>query len=266
VEATQLRVSCNASGENGTTPRTIPETPPPPLNPALAGFVDRYRSALSSGAAREVGRGSYRGHDVVWLEFAANSRTERVAVDAQSFKPIAISDDGSTLEVQVAEAVPFNPDLFTKPATVVTQRGSTVTSTTALSPSAATSLLGGRGLWLGRAWDGLTLTRISREERTIGFGPEHDPGHADVIRFTYAPRALTPTSVDRSRVEIYESTSCIMSFGWECNARDPALSGQLKVFGGIGLLRSEGLYVSIWHLTDSRTSLDLARALTPLSG
>jgi hypothetical protein len=266
VEATRLRVSCNANGENGTTPRTIPETRPPPLDPALAGFVDHYRSALASGAAREVGRGDYGGHDVVWLEFATNGRTERVAVDAHSYKPLAIEEAELTLRVLEAEAVPFSPELFTKPAAIETQRGSTVTSSRELSPKAAASLLGGRALWLGQSWNGLVLTATTLEERSIGYGPGRELAQAEVVRFTYAPGTATGTPDTESRIDIYESTSCVLSVGWQCNARDPAGPGELKGFGLISLLRSDGLYVSTWNFMDRHASLDLARGLIPLSG
>ena len=52
VAATKARVSCNASGDNGTTPHTVPR-PKPTLDPGLAGFADSYRQALASGQAHE---------------------------------------------------------------------------------------------------------------------------------------------------------------------------------------------------------------------
>ena len=51
VAATRARVSCNANGDNGTTPRHIPE-PLPALDPALSGFVSGYRDALANGSAQ----------------------------------------------------------------------------------------------------------------------------------------------------------------------------------------------------------------------
>src|SRR5205823_957224 len=57
VEATRDRVSCNFNGDNGTTPRDVPETPPV-LEPALATFLSGYRQALESGHAHIVGEGT----------------------------------------------------------------------------------------------------------------------------------------------------------------------------------------------------------------
>lgn len=74
VEATRAGVSCKFSGDNGTTPRHIPETPPS-VDPALLGFVDGYRQALASGSARRIGEGTVDGQHVIWLEFRLPTAT-----------------------------------------------------------------------------------------------------------------------------------------------------------------------------------------------
>jgi hypothetical protein len=74
VEATRAGVSCKFSGDNGTTPRHIPETPPS-VDPALLGFVDGYRQALASGSARRIGEGIVDGQHVIWLEFRLPTAT-----------------------------------------------------------------------------------------------------------------------------------------------------------------------------------------------
>lgn len=265
-EATRLRVSCDTSGDNGRVPRSVPERPPT-LDPALAGFVDHYRSALASGAAKKVGAGEYRGHDAFWLAFAANGRTELVAVDAHSYKPLALEEQGGELTLRVLEAtaIPYNSRFFTKPSPVEAQRGSTVIAESQVTPGAAAAALGGRSLWLGPSWNGLKLVATSRQERTIGYGPAREPGHAEVIRFTYVPTTTEGTADVHSRVDIYESTTCVLSIGWECNARDPATPGQFKHFGPISLVRREGLYVSVWNVSSSEQALGLARALVRIT-
>jgi hypothetical protein len=67
-----------------------------------------------------------------------------------------------------------------------------------------------------------------------------------------------------SRVDIYESTTCVLSIGWECNARDPGTPGEFKVLGPISLFRSNGLYVSTWNVANPHTAIQLARALVLL--
>ena len=49
IEATRARVSCNFNGDNGTTPRQIPEEPAT-LDPALVGFELDVYWALVGGA------------------------------------------------------------------------------------------------------------------------------------------------------------------------------------------------------------------------
>ena len=267
VEATRLRVSCNASGENGTTPRTVPENPPT-LDPALAGFVDHYRSALAPGAAKEVGRGQYDGHKVVWLEFATAAGAERVAVDAHGYEPLAIEEEGGelTLRVLEAEAMPYSASFFAKPHRVEAQTGSTVTTESDVTAQEAAAILGGRALWLGPSWNGLQLVATTHQERTIGYGPGREPGHADVIRFTYAPTAADGTPDRHSRIDIYETTTCIVSVGWTCTPRDPSAEGTIRLSGWISRLRRDGLYVSIWNVAHPQEWLDLGRTLTPITG
>jgi hypothetical protein len=266
VEATRLRVSCNPSGENGTTPRNVPQQPPT-LDPALAGFVDHYRSALESGAATIVGRGPFEGRQVIWLRFEANGRTERAAVDASTYKPVAIAIQGAdlTLRVVEAEAVPFSSALFKRPPAVDSQTGSTVAGETEVGAKTAAAALGGRLVWLGPSWSGLEFVAATLQKRTIGYGPGREPERADVIRLTYAPRLPDGTPDRHSRVDIYESATCVVTIGWECNARDPSSPNELKLFAWIGLLRRDGLYVSVWNAGETHPTLELARALVSLT-
>lgn len=255
VEAKRLRVSCNPGGSNADQP--------PTLDPALAGFVGHYRSALASGAATIVGRGSHEGRQVIWLQFEAKGHTERVAVDSSTYKPVAIAIEGAQSAFRVVEAttVPYSSALFTRPPRLDLQRGSTVAAATEVGASAAASALGGRLLWLGPSWNGLDLVGATLQRRTIGYGPGRQPGRARVVRLTYAPRSANGASDLHSRVDIYESRACIVATGWECNARDPSASNELRLFGWIGLFRTKGLYVSVWNLGETHTTLELARAL-----
>ncbi len=90
VEATKAHVSCNPSGDNGTTPRVVPR-PKPTLDPGLSGFVDGYRRALAAGQAREAGSGELDGTPVDWLVFRTSDGSERVALDADSHKPVLLA-------------------------------------------------------------------------------------------------------------------------------------------------------------------------------
>lgn len=101
----------------------------PTLDPALAGFVDGYRSALERGSARKVGTGRVNGHDVTWIEFTLfrSSRwvdAERVAVDDRSALPLQIErlangrSEGRS-KVTLIESLPEGSGNFTAPKLVL---------------------------------------------------------------------------------------------------------------------------------------------------
>lgn len=271
VEATKARVSCNASGNNGTTPREVPEQPPS-LDQALAGFVDRYQAALASGEARQIGTGQVDGRDIVWLQFDAEGTRERVAVDAQSYRPLLLeANEGAvSFRVLTAETLPYDPSFFTKPEQVRAQSGGSVSSEVDVSPQQAATSLGGMALWLGGEWNDLKLVGTTMQERTIAYGGGSQPGRASVIKFTYAPVAADGTVDIRASVEIYETTTCLVSVGWTCTPLDPSaadtLGLPLGLQGPIDLLHRDGLYVSIWNSGNSElsASIDMAWALEPL--
>jgi hypothetical protein len=263
AEATKVGVSCNANGDNGTTPRTVPESAPL-LDPALAGFVDRYQAALASGAARRVGAGRFDGHDVVWLQFDADGRTEQVAVDAQSYRPLLIKEEPGdvVLRVLTAETLAYQPALFRRPPETKAQTGGSVAAEAAVTPQQAAAALGGKALWLGQSWTDLRLVATTREVRTISYGPNQPLGRADVLDFTYA-RVSPDGSIDReSQIHIYESRGCVVDFGWTCTAKDPAGEGTIQLRRPISLLRKGGLFVAIsdWS-SDLERTLAIARAL-----
>jgi len=113
--ATKARVSCNLSGDNGTTPHSVPR-PKPTLDPGLAGFADSYRSALASGAAHEGGSGVIEGQAVDWLVFDTKQGSERVALDAATHKPILINGPNALkLRVTTIEAIDSAGGHFQKP-------------------------------------------------------------------------------------------------------------------------------------------------------
>ena len=265
AEATKAGVSCNANRDNGTTPRAVPEAPPE-LDPALAGFVDRYQAALASGEARQIGAGTVDGHDVVWLQFDADGRAEDVAVDAHTYKPVLIKEEPGAPSVRVltAETVPYESTSFRKPPEVTAQSGGSVASETPVTPHEAAATLGGEALWLGESWNDLRLVATTREVQTIGYGPDAQAGRALVVDFTYAK--VADGALDRStKIDIYESTSCVLNVGWTCSARDPADAGVLQFRGPVSILRRDALFVAIWGWSvDQDRALDIARSLSPL--
>jgi hypothetical protein len=259
IEATRLHVSCDPSGENGSTPRSVPE-PAVKLDPALRDFLDQYRSALGSGAARETGRGEVDGHKVIWLSFANAGALERVAVDARSYQPLLIEQDGGArLRVVTAETVPYTSALFARPQLMPNQKDDGLASEQVTTPASAALLLKGSALWLGESWNGLKLVSTTRqdyatEDENTAIAPD-----SVVIKFRYATGA---GDEPQRTVDIYEAGTCLVRVGWECTPRDPSGPGILKLAGTISLLRSHGLYISMWDTSaDREAHVELARAL-----
>lgn len=266
AEATRTGVSCDPSGRNGTQPRRVPEQAPT-LEQALAGFVDHYRSALASGAAEEAGRDTVDGVTVVWLRFSTSRGTERVAVDASTYQPVLLewSAGERPIRIVLAETVPADAALFPRPAAAPVQTGGGVVSQTQVEPARAAAVLGG-GLWLGEAWNGLSLVSVERQERAVYVGGSPPAGRVPVLKLTYA-RVSPDGEVDRhSRVELYEASRCLIRVGWSCSPSDPRSPDRLGAAFApwLGLLVRDSVYVSIWRRRGAPDLLEIARALEPV--
>lgn len=268
AEATRAGVSCNASGINSTTPHVIAENPPD-LDPALAGFVDQYRSALASGGAKKVGQGNVDGQQVIWLGFDANGSPEQVAVNADTYRPLLIKRADATGDTQVLTAVtePVDQSMFTRPDRVSSQLGSSITAEENVTVERANAILGGHALWLGERWSGLTHVATTHQVRALRYPGAVQPSPVDVIDFVYASVGADGTVDKATRIDIYEAMTCVLSVGWNCSARDPSVDGTMELLGSkIALVRSNGVYVSVWNVGTSERALEVARALMPIRG
>ena len=199
VEATKARVSCNPSGENGTTPRRVPE-PRPALDPALAGFVTGYRDALASGEATRDGQGTLDGRAVEWLRFAlprntGPARTERVAVDAATYLPVQVETlvaDKlvSRAAVSVAETLDRASVTFTRPKPVPSGSepiSSRVVNQATVSDAQADAALDGQLVDPGDAIAGLPLhdTTLRTIVSSYGAGSDRQPTQASGVELLY---------------------------------------------------------------------------------
>jgi hypothetical protein len=285
AEATKARVSCNPSMENGTTPRKIPEQPPT-LEQALAGFLDRYQSALASGRATQIGTGDLDGRQVVWLRIQAPSAeprpeaspspptTQEVAIDADTYRPVLVrlSNGDTAFRVLAAETVPYQPGLFTRPDSVESQGGGNVSPGVVVTTEQATAILGGKLLWLGRDWQGMRLLEATHHRPTVTYwlaGSRERHERADVIGLTYAPVGDDGTVDEHSRLTIYEAAECVVNVGMMCTPDGPS-EGQMLLRPPIAsFLRLDGLYVTLWDSymrAQPQTLLDMARALHSYAG
>jgi len=269
VETTKAGVSCNRSGDNGTTPRTVPEQPPA-VDLGLAGFVDRYRSALASGEATRVGQGTFDGRDVVWLRIETENGPERVAIDASTHEPVLIEPEnaGWRLHVLGAETLPFDAATFARPVVVPAQLGGGVSSEAPIDIGQASDALGAPVLWLGREWSGLRLVSVTRQERTIHTTESSSPSVVPTVKLEYARVGADGTVEERPALQVYETTSCLVRVGWTCSARDPVAPTVVgQPMGDLfALLRRGEVYVSIWRSPDPATPslLDATRAVRPV--
>lgn len=277
VEATKARVSCNANMENGTTPRSVPEQPPT-FDLALAGFVDHYRSALASGQATETGRGELDGHKVIWLRITTSQTgangmplIEEVAIDASSYTPLLVrtgSDHAVEFRVTQIETEQYTAALFRKPALTYPPSSGEVAGHTDIDATDAPALLGGRALWLGRAWNDFRLVRVERQDLTTGYGTLSGlkPTHSTGVSFEYARATPDGVVADEPSLQIREATECETAYGMICDARAPNANTMLVGLPTGSMLRRDGLYVSISTPSALSDPVAVANALQELNG
>jgi hypothetical protein len=271
VEATEAGVSCNPSGENGTTPRVVPEKPPT-LDEALAGFVDGYASALASGRAREDGSGTIGGRDVVWLALPAAARdAQRVAIDASTYRPVLVetSDGQVSFRVRTIETIPFEQAYFSMPEREATLSGGAGGNVhgprdvvTAIPPGEAPVALNRSAHWLGERWGDYRLVATRRVELSLRLSVATDERMRTTgVEFEYAH------GDDGSTFTLRETTTCVVRWGWTCSPHDPREPGTMAL-ELIPRLRIGDVYVAIWgDLLGAGTPppLEIARALEPLT-
>ena len=273
IEATKARVSCNANGQNGTKPHKVPEQAPT-LDLALAGFVDHYQSALSSGEATKTGTGQVDGHQVIWLRVNATSQSEGgypaedVAIDASTYAPILVRTSGSqSVQFTVTEidTRTYDPSLFTRPARVYGPTSGRTEATSPIDAAQAPALLAGRALWLGQTWNGYQLVNVEQQNLVTGYAPQSgkQPLHSVGVIFTYAPPGGTADSADVLQVK--EATQCEDGWGMHC-ALLPPTQGVLLLdepFFSSFTVR-DGLYIAISRQGSQSDPVAIVNALQPL--
>ena len=285
VEATRANVSCNFSGENGTTPRHVSE-PPPTIDAALAGFVDGYRQALARGTARKIGEGSVRGRHVFWLEFRLPDPDtnpgdrridfrERVAVDSDTYRPLVIipvtdgAAAGSGYDVLEIGTVARAEADFSKPKLIQPQDGPTSISfrvTDTIDLAQASEVLGTRALWPGPEIAGLKLVAVQRQEVTTGYERDSGIPHRVTPVITLIYGGVERRHATKGSVEITES-SVPYAVWWPETKPMPA--GYLRIARmGWGELRVRDLYVRVTRVPTGvdATIVAAARQLEPVPG
>lgn len=288
IQATRLRVSCNASGRNGTTVRRIPEARPSG-DPALSAFLTGYRRALRSGSARNLGPGKLEGQPVFWISFdlqggAAPAQTERVAVSRKSFQPllfeaIAHGVVSERARIVTIRAVPFSRSLFLRPS--VRKHSSPVAGEVAktrhVTRQVAERALGRQARSIGSTFRKLPLIDARIDELTTGYGPLSGKRatRAPGVEFIYGDTGGPLNG--NAYIRVSEALSPQMAYGMQAEAGTPEpemllvtrAENQTITNGGrtsarrtlwFGFMQAGRLYVSL-QASSRELLLDAARTL-----
>jgi hypothetical protein len=238
----------------------------PQLEPALAGFVTRYRDSLKNGTASPVGTATRDGRKVKLLWFDV-SRTERqvVAVDAETYRPLSFQSTyrggrrGPEWRVVTIESLPRDPQFFAppkrsapRPTTGIVQEAEPVTL------AQAEQELGALPVWLGERFadQPLEVSR-SRTQSTFTDGREVE---GIVVRLAYG----------RVRVGLASAPAGAYALGMEDGGDPPPPPGSIAITRGFGRFDSwegefgvHGLYVSLSAPSRGQL-LEAARTLRPV--
>jgi hypothetical protein len=265
IQATKARISCNASGENGTTPHGIPR-PSPTLDPALSGFVDGYRHALATGQAREAGSGRLDGRPVDWLVLETSEGSERVALDHATHKPVLLeSDSGRRLRITAIKTIPFAPADFRRPtADELPAQPSfgKAADAQALQPEGGVIAAAVPGaVWAGQSVRDLALAKAEQQSLLSTF-PKHrrPPLTGTGLELDYGSlNSGGRLDISQPYVRIQEAPSRTLGFGimWGFVRGDEPPQGSLYTAGSapIGFTVVDGTYLTI-----QASSLDLLLA------
>jgi hypothetical protein len=265
-------VSCNFSGENGTTPHVVPR-PKPTLDPGLAGFVDGYQQALATGRAHEAGSGRLDGRPVDWLVFETSDGDERVALDHSSHKPVLLEgDSGWRRRITSIETIPFAHVNFRRPAAdeVADQpsfgRAADAQSLPLEGGAIAAAVPG--AVWAGPSVNGLRLVKAEQQSLRTSFARHVRPPEIGVgLELGYGTlNASGRLDVSEPYLLIHGAPSRTLAFGsmWGFVRGDDPPEGWLYTSGPpLGFTVVEGTYVTIQG-SSADLLLAAARALEPL--
>jgi len=264
----------------------------PQLDPALAGFVDGYHSALENGSAHVVGSGVVNGRDVAWIEFALFppsskwQETERVAVDESSSLPLRIEryHDGrkeGSADVVSIETLQEGRGDFSAPKNDFLNHSGRRDHISPVTLAGAVEAIP-NAVWTGERIAGLPLFGITRVALTTEYAPGSGlkPRESSGVEihygngWPYPDAAVLPdgTTTDGRFVWLEETTEATSIYSIEADPNVGAPpTGSMLVSGANrfrgrgeqGLVFENGVYVYI-SASDRDLLLAAARALEPI--
>jgi len=195
-------------------------------------LVKNYRAALRSGAAKLVGRGTFRGHHVYWLHlrqlpvpswrhghpWPQVAKTD-IGIDAHTYEPVLLrfgsshgKAGGYYVPVLVAKAIAYDPVDFKSrgPSHTRSVSGQPATGFAfgSANPSSPLSTVV-RAPWLsaGTTVAGLKLRAvrpftIRRSKHHFGYGA-HNPKPVQGLELVYGPPAYKATPTLPTRINVY---------------------------------------------------------------
>jgi hypothetical protein len=249
VEAKKAGVSCD--------PKNADLDFTPHLDPALANFVDRYRSALEDGRAKEIGQGELEGRPVTWLSLQLDkARTAEIAVDDDTGKPVRVREGGRAYDVLLLETLGASEGNFRTPERRAEPASGRAGAVGPIPLAEAPEWVSG-ALWPGPTVGGLSLAEVELQFPTTGFGPDSGrPVEGGVgIYLRYG---------EHSEIRIQQSREPQTAYAWGHPYSVPRPGTVLLGFFG-GWLVKDGVYVRIWSQNPD-VVVDVARALRPIEG
>jgi hypothetical protein len=277
-------------GANGTFRKTSLASPGSGLDSFFAG----YRAALSSGRAVDEGSANVDGRDVHWLRFppaAANESAEEVAVDAHSFRAVALravcpqcTQAQRVYTIATLEGVPSIPGSLKEASSSSDTVGLRDATYAVVGQSAAASVLS-RPQWLGNQIDGLDLAGITSADLASYSTPTpqtgsliatgkaltfyYGTGGAPDFQATSSPYVILAETRDHGFAfhgfNAYQTSGDGSPLGLD--GRPLPADGHMLLTEGTtvwtGQLQAGGLYVEI-EGTSRQLVLDAARSLSDL--
>jgi hypothetical protein len=241
------------------------------------GLAALYREALEDGKLQQVGTGTLRGHDVIWVSASRGPLSVEAALDKTTYDPLAVRyarDGRVSVQIDVLKMESLGRDAvrFGKPVSTDSSSsgGSAVVPVPAPPPSenvaAARRVLGTSPLWLGRSYRGIDLSTLSVESTETSSGGRTARGqvvHLEYGKGLFPPFAIDELSLRRERDLLQVEEDLVPPTGFV------DLDGPSMTSGGgssrehwRGTLQSDGLYITIE--AGSRVDvLGVARALRP---